>query len=369
MSAIGNPLVFRFCPATIQSTREFVNMAMRTLGVPVVSYHDVPWATHWPLRILGSSEGGLVHVPKQDRVLPNSLVVCWKLQDLNESLLQEIAQTPGIGLFHVGDEWFREDYRVYENFAYVWRNYLHTGMLSSHVRQAPLGPHVFSKYKDWFAAHTLSPASQRKFCWMFAGYVQANRAHMLRCLTNTPGGYVHVCGSFDKTAQSLDQEQYYSLMSNSAFAPAPMGNVTLESFRIYEALDCGAVPIVEKRKGFDYFSLLFGPHPLPCVMDWTEAPKLISHWISAPSALDDLQSRVMEWWSQLRKKLSSDLAADCVRHANQASRIHFDHWPVGKARAFREVWRHQCWSSLSYRLKLLPVRLLRRICARPNSSR
>lgn len=54
-------------------------------------------------------------------------------------------------------------------------------------------------------------------------------------------------------------------MLDSIFSPCPQGNVLLETPRVYEALQCGSIPIVERRLTLDYYKQLLGPHPLPTV--------------------------------------------------------------------------------------------------------
>jgi len=49
------------------------------------------------------------------------------------------------------------------------------------------------------------------------------------------------------------------IIANSMFAPVPLGRGP-DSFRLYEALELGAIPIITDT---DHFNIPLGNHPLP----------------------------------------------------------------------------------------------------------
>jgi hypothetical protein len=101
----------------------------------------------------------------------------------------------------------------------------------------------------------------------------------------------------------VERDEYYDVMTDSMFAPCPMGNVNIESFRLYEALECGTVPIVEKRLGFDYYRKLLGDHPIPTVSSWSDASHLIRDCLRHPVKLEGLQRECMAWWKLYKPRL------------------------------------------------------------------
>jgi hypothetical protein len=83
-----------------------------------------------------------------------------------------------------------------------------------------------------------------------------------------------------------------------------MGNVNLECFRVYEALECGSIPIVEKRWSLDYFRTLLGDHPIPTVGSWKEGRHLIRSLLRDPQGLNELQEKCIRWWQNYKKEYS-----------------------------------------------------------------
>jgi len=122
--------------------------------------------------------------------------------------------------------------------------------------------------------------------------------------TDDVPGFV-VQNKLDGMGRRFARAEYGELMFESAFSPCPMGNANLECFRVYEALESGSIPIVEKRLTLDYFHELLGDHPLPTVRSWAEARRLIASQIASPEQLDALQQRCIEWWRGYKRDYSA----------------------------------------------------------------
>ncbi len=112
----------------------------------------------------------------------------------------------------------------------------------------------------------------------------------------------------------LSRQQFLDLLTDSAFVPCPMGNAHLESLRIYEALERGAIPIVSTRKRLAYFDKVLGKgHPIPQFHDWPAARAWAEDIYSRPADLDKLQAEILDWWAakklEVRKTVSAFVAA------------------------------------------------------------
>jgi hypothetical protein len=128
---------------------------------------------------------------------------------------------------------------------------------------------------------------------------------MINSMKLVSGGAVHFTSSFG-SSDSLATVDYRKLMDSSIFVPCPAGWTNLDSFRVYEALEAGCIPIVEQRKGFDYFSFMYGPHPIPTVSNWDEAPELI-HKIQAENEEEELRKACYEWWQSTKCRFRRDI--------------------------------------------------------------
>ena len=61
-------------------------------------------------------------------------------------------------------------------------------------------------------------------------------------MTSSVRGWLSVSLPDVRKGESLlSRERYVEVMTHSAFAPAPMGNVVIETWRFWEALEYGAM--------------------------------------------------------------------------------------------------------------------------------
>lgn len=135
---------------------------------------------------------------------------------------------------------------------------------------------------------------------------------MLSAMQKVPGYYHHEISGWE-APDSLSTEAYRDMLLNSIFALCPKGWWNLDSFRIYEALECGAIPIVEKEP-LDYFSEFYGPHPFLTVANWEEAPALVKNLIDHPEELEQKQKDCYKWWTAYKTKLKHEVA-DVIKKA------------------------------------------------------
>lgn len=206
-------------------------------------------------------------------------------------------------LVHLSDEAFKDDLSAYRYCDAVIRNY-HSELLaeSARIQFIPLG------YKAGIASPgTAKPASARKYLWSFAGDAKKlTRAEMLDAMAKLEGGYQHLTTGFG-SADALSTTAYRALLDETVVVPCPGGWSNLESFRVYEALEAGCIPIVEKRPSFDYFTTLLGPHPIPEVMSWMEGADLVKR-LHHENALEALRQSCAAWWDAYKPKLVRTVA-------------------------------------------------------------
>lgn len=155
-------------------------------------------------------------------------------------------------------------------------------------------PMGWSPHPPVYAAKTMD--------WSFAGQVtHSRRKEMAAVLRGLEGGKLIKTEGF---TQGLPPSSYMQLLAESKIVPAPSGPATVDSFRLYEALRSGAIPILETatptESQADYWENLFGEHPLPVVESWYELPEVLGrtldHW-------PQKWAEVGEWWLSWRRDL------------------------------------------------------------------
>jgi hypothetical protein len=307
----------------------------------------------WLKRLLPGSSVEQIEDLSQSKAFPDSIVICKRLGQLRQDLLRLILRTPGVVLFHISDEWYLDRLEPYLCFVHVIRNYHHSALRQEGITQIPMGP---SRCQN--GTHQMRPVADRRYIWAFAGSLSSTRRSLVRQLSRVGPNFVHVTGSRDQSATWLDPEEYLGVLGDSIFVPCPMGNANLESFRLYEALDCGAIPIVERRPWLDYFTQLFGPHPLLSVRDWSEACRTMDALRSDPATLRNKQIEIRDWWRQLESRTSRQVASILASAAGRKTRMTFVPRVPSRLRGFREMLKHHNGAALWARSRLT----IRRLC-------
>jgi len=126
--------------------------------------------------------------------------------------------------------------------------------------------------------------------FFFSGQITHIRREMMAArLGELSGIYFYPTDGF---AQGMDQQSYLQFMGQTQYAPAPPGPISHDSFRLYEALEYGAIPIVDTiapggREG--YWDKLFPNAPFIKISSYNELLVL-------PKWTQDQANKVYAWW-------------------------------------------------------------------------
>lgn len=154
--------------------------------------------------------------------------------------------------------------------------------------------------------------TERQYRFGFSGQITHQRRHeMVQALEDVfEDGYLNKTAGF---TQGLGRSDYYELLTECISVPAPSGPQTPDSFRAYEALEAGAVPILDlncprDQDGELYWNAVLGEgHPLPSVSHWTDAIKIID---DIADAWPHVNNRVFAWWQLHKRELRYRLLED-----------------------------------------------------------
>jgi hypothetical protein len=226
-------------------------------------------------------------VPLTDRSIYVVSTNVMSLSDLPrrlQGLRPRTASAAGIGLIHLSDEWYAQDYGYYSSFDFVLRNHFSRKLERPGILQFPLGlPRVAPP-------QTIVPQTSRRYVWSFCGNRVASRFEMLSVFSRIGPAYVL------PQAERIPRHEFQQVLTQSKFVPCPMGNVMLETWRAYEALEAGCIPLLERRPTMDYYGNLLGNHPIPTFSSWRDARRFVRRQLDAPAELDRRQAELLEWW-------------------------------------------------------------------------
>ena len=147
----------------------------------------------------------------------------------------------------------------------------------------------------------------KKYTWCFAGQVhaQGDRSKMIESLKKCNGEYhLHIAEGW-RSEDSLSTQEYKNILSESIFVPCPRGNTSVDTFRLYEALEVGAIPIVEKD---DYWHNLLGEHPLIETGSWNNISNDINLLLENSQWIIGHSKKVQSWWIEYKKQLKQNIA-------------------------------------------------------------
>lgn len=158
--------------------------------------------------------------------------------------------------------------------------------------------------KDCRAQFTEKPLD-----FFFSGQMgHARRDECVAAINQMPNGKVVSTKGF---TQGLDHQQYFQLLASAKFAPCPSGPQMPDTFRLYEALEAGCVPIVDQGPdGYPggFWENLFGEvPPFPVVDDWGSAKGVIEELLPDWKAKSN---EIGAWWQRMKRKIALNLQSD-----------------------------------------------------------
>jgi len=157
-----------------------------------------------------------------------------------EEVLSICERTNPTIIIHCSDEWGNRpqfDFLVEKCNLYL-RQYRHTSYKSNEkIKVIPLGYGVDLLKTSW-SKEEIIPSNERSYMWSFIGNIKSDRQEMLKQFSKLENGFF---GTADKQTMK-------KVYSQSKFVPIGRGNITLNCLRIYEAVTCGAIPVIVGNK-------------------------------------------------------------------------------------------------------------------------
>ena len=195
-------------------------------------------------------------------------------------------------LIHLGDESGAYDLSlIYNKFNFVWRGFcLNRYFNNKKVSCLPIGYKSGTFFKK--------EVSERKYKWAFIGTPHKSSRHdLLFQLSGIEPSFSHKTKEFNKKIIEVDEMS--AILSSTEFIPSPNGFVHPETYRVYEALECGCIPIVENA--YKYYDRLFPSNPFLKVDKWMQAKYVIMEWEN--EQIKQKREECKTWGNQYKNQL------------------------------------------------------------------
>ncbi len=197
-------------------------------------------------------------------------------------------------ILHLSDEYGQDSVEMYPWAKGVIRNYIRDDVQESDtVKVIPLGYH-WTSHKDPFRKQ------DKEYVWSFVGTSWKNRGEKLKVCEQIPGQHKLVLLNEWLSPNGVPKEEMLDILENTYCVPCPVGN-NRETFRFYEALEAGCIPIVVKEEGMEKLLEWWSPYikVLPCE-DWNHAAQLIFTLKEKPEVYEQYRAQLLDGWIRMK---------------------------------------------------------------------
>jgi hypothetical protein len=285
-----------------------------------------------------------------------STIIYLELYEINLELIKAIkAAGKNLVLYHMGDELGDKNIAAYANCDLIIRNYFFPEILnrSEFANKILWAPNGCKTGVGPRATNTLQEVSSRQFLACFLGWlsntasfngerslfseaVSAWGGAKKRRIKNVRNWLAHYLNlskeylTFTRVAPSCKTDLhllsssgfsngynvglYSATMEDSVFAPCPAGN-SPETIRLYDALECGCIPVTLEHEFMDSPQALgeLGLPPFCFLKSWNEFPKFLAlmkqKMLTSPEEIQQMQTRCIVWWDSYKTHISQKIAA------------------------------------------------------------
>ena len=216
---------------------------------------------------------------------------------------------------HLSDEAGTDNISWYKdpNCLGVVRNYWRAGVVDTDEKiiTIPLGYSRRTSELLGDIIHKTPALPFRELLWSFRGTGWQGRREALKPLDNivgdkVGGGVASSCVFYDdwKSSDQLGREEYIGELLNSKFVACP-GGMNPETFRFYEALEMGCIPLYVRCPGDDlYFQKLVENLQILDIPSWEGMRVVVEYMITNPEIMDKYRRLLLTNWMLWKKRCS-----------------------------------------------------------------
>jgi GR25 family glycosyltransferase involved in LPS biosynthesis len=203
---------------------------------------------------------------------------------------------------HLSDEFCNDpvDWYNYSACKGVVRMYPRSDVPQEKTLTVPLGPYRIPEEKRGLQG--------RSTVWSFFGTKWKDREALLEPLKGiVPNTHAFYDSWMD--AKQLSADEYSKISQSSLFVLCPRGQ-NVETFRFYEALEHGAIPIYVRDQGDDaYFAMISKNLPVVPLQGWVQASGFIQNIVKNPEVFSQYYNEMGVAWARWKVSLKKEVYA------------------------------------------------------------
>jgi GR25 family glycosyltransferase involved in LPS biosynthesis len=268
--------------------------------------HDQIMEIDWLEKMLDLNIHTEAMVSSSDKFNPGEIPwIFVSRADLNKWMpIFRVFQNEGRKFYalHMSDEFGKDDISWYDlsSCQGVIRNYYRADANQSHVVTLPLGYAQGTR-------NELVKEQTKDLIWAFEGTGWFNRAQKLGELDELKPNHKVLHADWNAPGQK-SRADYAKLIARSKFVPIVRGN-HFETFRMYESLEAGSVPIYVREPGDEvYWNWLTAKIKLANIPSWSVAAKYIKHFMANPADAERYRKGISDQWTAWKVELRDTLS-------------------------------------------------------------
>lgn len=203
-------------------------------------------------------------------------------------------------VLHISDEFEQDNIEFYtfSNCKGVIRNYLRNNIPKlPHILTIPLGYHYITNSDKTF--------NERELVWSFHGTNWYDRDKLIQNIISFTPHQLHFVNNWDDPNKS-SETNYLEIISNSKFCPILKGT-NYETFRLYEALEAGTIPIYVRIKGDELFwNYIKEKLDLIEIKSWYKAKELIDIFLKNTLDAEKYRLKIINNWKNWKNEIQNN---------------------------------------------------------------
>lgn len=147
---------------------------------------------------------------------------------------------------------------------------------------------------------------EKEMDWFFSGQVNNyRRERLVEVLRMMDNGFLQENEGFGK---GMAHAAYLNMLSRAKVVPCPSGNIVPDSFRFYETLEAGGIPIADDQSPLksvreNFWGRMFGEVPFPTYTNEKEFRATMKMGTRDP----DFGSRIFAWWINAKYRIKEEI--------------------------------------------------------------